>query len=407
MLKHSKKPLSILLLLVSLSFFASFTQGQIDPKIPIDFSCPNNCSNQGLCVDGKCSCFPGFFSDPEDGIYDCSITIVKDYRYTWDVVRAVCAALYVILAAISFTGAYYGVSITKLSHTSDSGSFSSNSTGADNKRKTVLTPVVNIRRAVLLALGVIALFQLIFLAIDPFSLYGIMNPLLNSFLNGPQWYLGIFAYASILFHWIDLYNVSVTSMRTENMLVNINKNYKGKQITLEQMVEKVNFLKKLRTPFICVVASVFTFQIISNFLVYFLKNILYFLLFIFYTQTLWLILTFGFIIYGRRLVSLMPPNLFKRVRKLTLKVTVLSCIKIISFLVYIIVYNTVGGYPDPEGYITISFAIYYFVAVECFAMVMVFMKLNSQFPYFFVADGERSRSKNESSKSDYGNANPV
>src|SRR4051794_39581575 len=88
----------------------------------------------------------------------------------------------------------------------------------------------------------------------------------NDMLQGSYFYLGIALFVSVLFHWIDLYHVSISTLKQEQMLQKINANYKGVQITVEDIVAKVTFLKKLRLPFIICVLVIAVFQWLTSIL---------------------------------------------------------------------------------------------------------------------------------------------
>jgi hypothetical protein len=59
---------------------------------------------------------------------------------------------------------------------------------------------------------------------------------------------------------VDLYSYSITSLKKEDMLLKINANYKGKDLTVEDVVNQVQFLKKLKWPFLVLMVIVCVFQ---------------------------------------------------------------------------------------------------------------------------------------------------
>jgi len=334
-----------------------------------------------MCFDGFCVCNEGYFNDPAKGVFDCSISLLSPpYKIQLDLVRGFCAALYCILTIVALIGAYYGVNISKYQSSTnvDEGSTTSTMVAPTSQPA---APAINIRRIVLLAVAVLAIFQVVYLSTDPLGLKGVVSGTANWEVEGTDFYIGIFVYTSILFHWVDIYYTSLTSIRTENMLRTINTNYKGTHVTVEQVVQKVVFLKKLKIPFLVVVLSVMIFQIVAGF--YFAAI----LPFIYYSTVVWIVLMAGFVIYGRRLVSLMPPELFQRVRKLTLRVTILSVIKVLSLLSYIIgSWASASSIPTPASTMAWSFTVSYFIFVECSAMIMVFAQPNKKWPFLFMAD---------------------
>jgi hypothetical protein len=65
---------------------------------------------------------------------------------------------------------------------------------------------------------------------------------------------------------VDLYNVAITSLKREDMLIKINANYKGKDLTVEEVVTKVKFLNKLKWPFVFLMSFLTIFQWVCSIL---------------------------------------------------------------------------------------------------------------------------------------------
>ena len=101
------------------------------------------------------------------------------------------------------------------------------------------------------------------------------------------------------------------------MMQNINKNYKGKDITLEEMVERVNFLQKLKIPFgvflVGLTVAVFVLETLAH-LNPESRELLRTVMFIM-VMLCWVFLILGYLIYGRRLIKLMPFQLTKKVTR--------------------------------------------------------------------------------------------
>ena len=99
------------------------------------------------------------------------------------------------------------------------------------------------------------------------------------------------------------------------MFQKINKNYKGKEVTLEEVVHKVKFLSRLKIPFAIFVVFVFVSMMSLSVLIgldiqpVLLDYLVHAQLAIYYLK-----LSVGFLIYGRKLVSLMPYEITKKVR---------------------------------------------------------------------------------------------
>lgn len=107
-------------------------------------------------------------------------------------------------------------------------------------------------------------------------------------------------------------------LNKEHMFQKINKNYKRKDVTLEEVVHKVKFLSQLKLPFtifaVFVFISMMTLTVIGGLGIqlWLLDNIVNAELALIYV-----VLTIGFLVYGRKLVSLMPYELTRKVRKVS------------------------------------------------------------------------------------------
>lgn len=168
------------------------------------------------------------------------------------------------------------------------------------------------------------------MGIDPIRVWGIFNLMTTSLLFCTVFPFSILSFVAILFHWyvmmqklkfkylnrIDLINISVTTLRKEEMLQKISIRYKPKDITLEDMVEKLKFLGRLKIPFTFLIVLLFVIiyatQIVAglNIQVLLMGNIMFGVVFIYYTIT-----CVGFLVYRKKLISIMPFELTKKVKK--------------------------------------------------------------------------------------------
>jgi hypothetical protein len=101
-------------------------------------------------------------------------------------------------------------------------------------------------------------------------------------------------------------------------------NYKAKIVTVEEMLKQATFLKKLKFPFIFIVLTLFVLYVVEA-----VENSLgtpqtSLIVLAVYNCLVWLLATGGFLIYGRRLVSLLPNNYSKKVKRLTFNLIILS-----------------------------------------------------------------------------------
>jgi hypothetical protein len=123
---------------------------------------------------------------------------------------------------------------------------------------------------------------------------------------------------------VELYHMSVSKIKQENMLQSISINYKAKTVTVEDMLKQATFLKKLKFPFIFTVTTLFVLNVVQAVEKSKGNQVVPMVILTAYNVLNWLFCTGGFLIYGRRLVSLMPNHFSGRIRRLTTKLTLLS-----------------------------------------------------------------------------------
>jgi len=196
-------------------------------------------------------------------------------------------------------------------------------------------------------------------------------------------YLSLAAYAGILFHWIELYNLSIRTIKKENMLQSINVNYKGKSVTIEEIIKKVNNLRKLRFPFIGVVCLMFVISVVRTITsIYGIEVTVMSIILYVYTMINWFGLSLGYLVYGRKLVALMPNVLTSRMKILTYRLTILCIVGLVS-LIIIAVCLLIGAGNTGEGYISIFYIIRAIIMIASISMIMMFTKLNRKWPFIF------------------------
>jgi len=111
-----------------------------------------------------------------------------------------------------------------------------------------------------------------------------------------------------------LYRYALKSLKREDMLKAINKKYKGIDLTLETVLGQVKFVRRLKIPFAILVILLLVVEMVSH--CYGELNMPVLLqIRLVYISIFWLFLLVGFIIYGRKLVGIMPPDLIPKVRK--------------------------------------------------------------------------------------------
>lgn len=312
-------------------------------------------------------------------VKDCSMSVVEEFKSEWDALRFVLVACFSILAAISVFGLYYyGVVVKKMESSS--------------------APITNIRVVVLVAIFLSSIAQALYCGIDPKSLYGKINPVVDTYLYGCTYWICMLAFVSLLFHWVNLYNVAIADLKKEEMLQKINTNYRGTVVTVEHVVQQVRFLRKLKIPFVIVISCLFfshlAWSIVEGLKINYVEPRRWF--YIYLTLNL-LVLCLGFLFYGRRLVQLMPYELSKKVKKLTFRITLLSIYMLVSLvIVYIVVIVLQVTVPTGVGFM-VRFALIQFNLVGLgVAILSVFIKVGRKFPYCFSRRQDSSSSHRDS-----------
>lgn len=326
--------------------------------------CMNNCSYpMGECdpIHALCVCAPGNLGP------DCSVDFLLEYGLVWDAARGVCGALFAILGILSGIAAFFSY-------------------------RSVAT-VANVRRTVMTLVCICCWSQFLYCVWDPWLLRGIGNNTANNFIFGLFTYLSVAAYEIILFHWIEIYNISVTTLKRENLLIRINSSYKGKALTVEDVVQRVNLLKRLRIPFIASVIIIFALNVVDsvtqdiNYSFYRSWDIAYYTIFLF----CWLALSAGFLVYGRKLVSLMPRDQLKKVRSLTHRITVSSVCMLCEMIIITFVYF-LSDLNDVTTFFAVFMTIEVIFFIWCFTTMCIFA--NRKFPFIFEVN---TRSKSSDS----------
>ena len=123
-------------------------------------------------------------------------------------------------------------------------------------------------------------------------------------------------------------------LKKEEMLAKINSTYKGEAITIESIVNQVKFLKvneisrifskmnqRLKIPFICIAIILFGLHFAICFVDPKTKTgytiiILYYCLFVIFFFGL----NIGFLVYGRKIVSVMSRDIAKKVKAVRIRI---------------------------------------------------------------------------------------
>jgi hypothetical protein len=112
-----------------------------------------------------------------------------------------------------------------------------------------------------------------------------MPSVANSLLAGSHFYLSFAVFVSILFHWIDLYNLSIKTLQHSYSFAN------QTPITVEDMIEQVSFLRRLKLPFFVTVTLMAVFQWVTVYV----PNLFPF--FLAYCCVNYMLLSVGYLLY--------------------------------------------------------------------------------------------------------------
>ena len=171
----------------------------------------------------------------------------------------------------------------------------------------------SLRLLLFITIMLISFINFILMIVDPLQ-EGEMIPIgLSQVLADLDLPLCATAFILVLFHWYNLYlifsrcrielvQIATKRMRKEHMLQQINVNYPGKPITVKEVVESINVLKRLRVPFAILGVESFVIIIVCDIL--FVAKIYPFMMFMIiyiYYSLLWITLTSGFLFYGKKL----------------------------------------------------------------------------------------------------------
>jgi hypothetical protein len=109
------------------------------------------------------------------------------------------------------------------------------------------------------------------------------------------------------------------------MLQRISINYRGKSVTVEDMLKHATFLKKLKLPFVILVATDTVLYLVVAITMSISDSdaVVPELLIVVYNCVIAIFISLGFLVYGRRLVSLLPNQYCGKVKRLSFKLTIL------------------------------------------------------------------------------------
>jgi amino acid transporter len=115
------------------------------------------------------------------------------------------------------------------------------------------------------------------------------------------------------------------------MLKRVNSTYQG-SATIEEVLSRVKTIKKLKIPWIVVIALGFIIQWIKDIFLFYLPSWFRTLRTVFFVL-FYLATSIGFLIYRRRLIKLMPKETLARTKRVTRRVTILSVLVLFNIII--------------------------------------------------------------------------
>eukprot|EP00027_Filamoeba_sp_ATCC50430_P004017 CAMPEP_0168564506 /NCGR_PEP_ID=MMETSP0413-20121227/13288_1 /TAXON_ID=136452 /ORGANISM="Filamoeba nolandi, Strain NC-AS-23-1" /LENGTH=181 /DNA_ID=CAMNT_0008596195 /DNA_START=482 /DNA_END=1023 /DNA_ORIENTATION=- len=169
-------------------------------------------------------------------------------------------------------------------------------------------------------------------------------------------------------------------------------NYRGKEVTVEDMVAQVQFLQRLKIPFLLAIFIIFCSDILLMIGSVLLKLPLLHAILVAVVVVYYIGLIIGFFIYRRKLVAIMPFELTKKVKKLTFRVTALAT----YILVTIVIVSPLWVLFPPTtaaGALVAHIIFQIQIAVLCFFMMSVCLSWKKKFPWVSFNANQKSSSQ--------------
>ncbi|PRP85467.1 hypothetical protein PROFUN_06836 [Planoprotostelium fungivorum] len=332
------------------------------------------CSGRGVCQEnGACRCFPGFVlpTVKRNGtlvklrVY-CNATISDGQPFMPPLIitlRTEIAVLnFVLLSLISYRlfldFKLYGSKahvITKIS---------------------------------LIIIGLETLLLFINNAFDYWGTYGVLPPMCYFVFHALCDWLLIGVFCAIIFHWVNIYNSTVKSIRQQEMIKKINSTY-SKPVSVEDIVRSVTFLRIFRLPYIAITGVTFIINLVRICVTPTWGSVdgyaIWYKFFNAWHLLLWGLFGIGFAVYGYRLMHVMPLAASKKIKRVTWKLCIVALLCTINALMMILLdsYQPVFSSLVPSvGLITrnfITFNVRTMVAAVVLDIHMPFTKMKTWF----------------------------
>eukprot|EP01119_Soliformovum_irregulare_P011605 TRINITY_DN2926_c0_g1_i1.p1 TRINITY_DN2926_c0_g1~~TRINITY_DN2926_c0_g1_i1.p1 ORF type:complete len:373 (+),score=33.97 TRINITY_DN2926_c0_g1_i1:59-1177(+) len=331
--------------------------------------CSPQCDGGGLCgltpgaLRYECFCYDGSFHDytltAQTNISNCALQVTRHYRdfvIFMSVFFSVLWALLLVALAINF---YMTLKHRHL----------------ENPMMRRLSKLANS------SLIILAFFQILFWTTDFYGTFH-HHPVWVSFIWEVTLYpLLLIIFSAVLGHWIEIYSSAVATLKKEAMLSKINSSY-SKDITIEDVVDRVRFLRRLKWPFIVIVIlgiMIDIVYVVMRAAHNYNEGVTITITWTAYYTFCWFSYSFGFIIYGYRLIRLLPLEVSTRMRELSRTITITSLSLVLLWVVAITV-NTVF-YNAPFGPEMYLFLRGFFVNLMIVFLVYLLSSIFIRIPY--------------------------
>lgn len=323
--------------------------------------CLNDCSGYGRCRnENVCECFTGFYE------LDCSKSIAEIYPAGWIVLRT-CFTIWFSFLTILCT---FGI-INYLKKDT-----------FERKKDNVKTALFNTRIGVLFFLGLFALIDVIYYAIDPNGANRVLPYFVSNFLVSMTLPVIAAVYIFILCYWKAIYDGSVSLLKKNEKLKKVSNGMRDEDLTVENVVESLSRrLGYMRIILLISLAIAFIVQIINNVLSILDANQVFVGIYLAFFALIFLVTTLGFFIWGFKIMKILGSD-NKKIAKTTRLVQIQSLLLLIAWTFLMISYPLIAN-RSPIGLIVNEVFARIVQSITTLSFLYTFLKFDSKNQCFF------------------------
>jgi hypothetical protein len=188
-------------------------------------------------------------------------------------------------------------------------------------------------------------------------------------------------FCTILFHWKNIYDISVATLKREEMLRSINKNYKS-DVTLNDVLNQAEIFKRSRVLYVGANVLAWVFQFIRETL-FGLRAVstksalnpvwMSFFALLYFTET------FGIVFYGFRLIRIMPAQMMKKMKVVTYKIMAIAIIFSLAWIVITVMLNQAT--PTASIFTAVDIITFTTFGAILIAVLTLFLSFEKRFPF--------------------------